>query len=137
MVNKTYSDTNFATQVKGLLSRIYGRSHLKNSVLERGIDYYEKQPVVQQKLDDLKHKIQKVTGQVVTDKTKKLLVRLEREERNYHEALRFERNERHQHLLVLCKDIISLCEGDNFAENNRKSAQLLGTIQLISPTQGN
>jgi hypothetical protein len=38
---------------------------------------------------------------------------------------------------VLCKDIISLCEGDSFSENNRKSAQFLGTIQLISPTQGN
>jgi hypothetical protein len=136
MVNKTYSDTNFTTQVKNLLTRIYGRSQLKDSVLERAIEFYEKQPFIQHKLDELKNNIAKVTAQVTTDKTKQQLIRLEREQRNFQEELRFERNERHQHLLNLCKEIINLCEGDTFVETNRKSAQLLGTVQLVSPTEG-
>jgi len=137
MANKTFSDTNFTTQVKSLLTRIYGRSQLADSVLERGIDYYEKQPFVQHKLDALNKNIQKISALESTDRTKQQLIKLEREKRTYQEELRFERNERHQHLLLLCEEIINLCEGDSFTESNRKSAQLLGTIQLISPTQGN
>jgi hypothetical protein len=137
MDNKTHSDTNFTSQVKSLLTRIYGRSQLKDSILERAIDYYEKQSLIQFKLDDLKANIEKVTVRVATEKTKIQLIRLEKEEKNLKQELRFERNERHQHLLIICEEIISLCEGSSFAESNRKSAQLLGTIQLISPTEGN
>jgi hypothetical protein len=136
MANKSNSDTNFTAQVKSLLTRIYGRSQLNDSILERAIEYYEKQPFIQHKLDELQNNIEKVTAQVPSDKTNQQRVRLEREERAYQEELKFERNERHQHLLLLCKEIISLCEGDSFDESNRKSGQLLGTIQLVSPTQG-
>jgi hypothetical protein len=136
MENKTQSDTNFTTQVRSLCSRIYGRSQLKDSVLDRAIEYYEKKPFVEHKLDALKHHIHKVSEKIATDKSKQYLARLEREERDYHNELNFERNERHQHLHSICEEIIGLCEGDSVEESNRKSAQLLGTIQLISPTQG-
>jgi hypothetical protein len=137
MENKTQSDTNFTTQVKSLSSRIYGQSQLKDSVLDRAKEYYQKQPFEQHKLDELKHNIQKVTAQISTEKSKQYIVRLEREQRNYHDELRFARNARHQYLYSICKEIIGLCEGDSFEESNRKSAQLLGTIQLVSPTEGN
>jgi len=136
MTNKTYSDTNFTIQVKSLLARTYGRSLIKDSVLDRAIEYYEKQPLIEHKLSELKINIEKISAQTLTDKTKNQLVRLEREERTFQEELRFERNERHQHLFNLSEEIIALCEGNNFAENNRKSAQVLGTIQLVSPTEG-
>jgi hypothetical protein len=137
MENKTNSDTNFTTQVKSLSSRIYGRSPLKDSVLERAIEYYEKKPFEQHKLDELKHNIHKVTAEIATEKSKKNIIRLEREQRNYHDELNFARNARHQNLYLICEEIIGLCEGDSFEESNRKSAQLLGTIQLVSPTEGN
>jgi len=136
MKNKTYSDTNFTIQVKSLLARTYGRSQVKDSVLDRAIEYYEKQPLIEHKLTELKENIEKISAQSPTDKSKQQLIRLEREQRNFQEELRFERNERHQHLLSLCKEIINLCEGETFAESNRKSAQVLGTIQLVSPTEG-
>jgi hypothetical protein len=136
MSNKTYSDTNFTLQVKALLARIYGRSPLKDSVLERAIVYFEQQPLIQHKLTELQTNIDKVTAQTKNEKTKAQLVRLEREQRSFIEELRFERNERHQHLLTICREIISLSEGDNFADDNRKSAQILGTIQLVSHTEG-
>ena len=136
MNNKTYSDTNFTIQVKNLLARTYGRSQVKDSVLDRAIEYYEKQPLIEHKLTELKVNIEKISAQSPTDKTKQQLIRLEREQRNFQEELRFERNERHQHLFSLCQEIINLCEGETFAESNRKSAQVLGTIQLVSPTEG-
>jgi len=137
MTNKTYSDTNFTVQVKSLLSRTYGRSQLKDSVLDRAIEYYEKQPLIEHKLDELKVNIEKLSAQTPTDKTKQHITRLEREQRTFQEELRFERNERYQELFNLSHEIIDLCEGETFAESNRKSAQVLGTIQLVSPTEGN
>ena len=136
MAIKMYSDTNFTVQVKSLLTRTYGRSQLKDSVLERAIEYYEKQPLIEHKLAELKVNIEKISAQTPTDKTKQQLIRLEREQRTFQEELRFERNERHQHLLKQCKEIISLCDGETFNESNRKSAQVLGTIQLVSPIEG-
>lgn len=136
MENKAQSDTNFTTQVKSLSSRIYGRSQLKDSILELALAYYENKPSVDLKLDELKHNIHKLTAQIATDKSRQYIVRLERELRDYHDELSFERNDRHQHLYTICEEIIGLCEGDSFDESNRKSAQLLGTIQLVVPTEG-
>ncbi|NQZ22365.1 MAG: hypothetical protein HRT53_09940 [Colwellia sp.] len=137
MTNKTYSDTNFTVQVKSLLSRTYGRSQLQDSVLERAIEYYEKQPLIEHKLAELKVNIEKISAQTLTDKAKQHIIRLEREQRSFQEELRFDRHERYQYLFKLSHEIINLCEGDTFAESNRKSAQVLGTIQLLSPTEGN
>ena len=55
MTNKTYSDTNFTVQVKSLLSRTYGRSQLKDSVLDRAIEYYEKALEISLKILGPKH----------------------------------------------------------------------------------
>ena len=136
MENKAQSDTNFTSQVKNLCSRIYGRSQLKDSMLERALAYYEHKPSVDLKIATLKQNIHKITAQIATDKSRQYIVRLERELRDYHDELTFERNDRHQHLYTLCEEIIGLCEGDSFDESNRKSAQLLGTIQLVTPTEG-
>jgi hypothetical protein len=136
MESKAQSDTHFTTQVKSLSSRIYGRGQLKNSMLESAIEYYEKKPFEQHKLDELKHNIHKVTAEIATEKSKKNIIRLEREQRNYHDELNFARNARHEDLFSICEEIIGLCEGNTFDETNRKSAQLLGTIQLVSPTEG-
>tara|TARA_R110000737_G_scaffold246548_1_gene256904 strand:+ start:193 stop:1650 length:1458 start_codon:yes stop_codon:yes gene_type:complete len=128
-------DTKFTAQVKILLNKIYGRSPLKDSVLERAIAYYDLEQLSQRKLDKLKSDIESL-GQAGNAKNQTKLSNLEREQREYLQEIAFERNERSQHLQQICQEIIELCEGDNFAETNRKSAQLLGTIQLLAPTEG-
>jgi hypothetical protein len=128
-------DTNFTSQVKILLNKIYGRSPLKDSVLERAIAYYDLQAFTQSKLDEINVSIVKLKSS--TDPKDQLkLTKLEREQREFHQDLRYERNERFQHLHAICCEIITLSEGESFAETNRKSAQLLGTIQLLAPTEG-
>jgi hypothetical protein len=47
-----------------------------------------------------------------------------------------QRTERYSNLLSIALNIIELAEGGSFVENNRKSAQFLGTVQLLSPTEG-
>ena len=102
--------THYTQQTQVLLRKIYGRSKLKDSMLERAIHYFNHQSFV-------------ATNEAVSES------HLELEE--------LERIERSHHLLNICREIIDLTEGDSFEDSNRKSAQLLGTIQLISPTEGN
>ena len=128
-------DTKFTAQVKILIDKIYGRSPLKDSVLERAIAFYDLERFSQRKLEKLKQAIAHLT-EVASTKSKLKIEKLETEQREYLQELRFERHHRAQHLQSICREIIELCEGDNFTETNRKSAQLLGTIQLLAPTEG-
>ncbi|WP_114327174.1 hypothetical protein [Candidatus Colwellia aromaticivorans] len=109
MAKPDQHQTHYTRQVHSLLSKIYGRSQLKDSMLERAIHYFNHQSFM-------------ATDETVSE--------------NHLELEKLERIDRHNHLLNICLEIIDLTEGDSFEESNRKSAQLLGTIQLISPTEG-
>ncbi len=101
--------TYFTRQVQRLLDRIYGHSAVKDSLLDRAINYFEN--------EEFKASTENLT---------------EDEERLH----KLECNERHASLSAICFEIIELSEGENFTETNRKSAQLLGTIQLLCYTEG-
>jgi len=106
----TAHQTHHTRQVRALLSNIYSRSKLNNSMLDRAISFFECKDFI------------------ATDEEIDL---------QQQELLKSESNKRYNHLLSICHEIIELTEGPNFDECNRKSAQLLGTIQLITPTEGN
>jgi hypothetical protein len=109
MARESSHQTFYTRQVQRLISRIYIRSPLKDTILDHALGYFEQQE-------------NKVHNEVL---------------RPAHErSIECERALRHSHLLAICLEIIALAEGDDFAESNRKSAQFLGTIQLLSPTQG-
>lgn len=128
-------DTKLTAKVKILLNKIYGRSPLKDSVLERAISYYELEKYAQNKLDKLTIESNKIVN-LDNQKSKNRLVRLEQEKREYLHALKQESNERALHLQLICREILEICEGETRADTNKKSAELLGTIQLLSPTEG-
>jgi len=109
MLKPSQHETHYTRQVQVLLSKIYGRNKQKDSVLDRATHYFNHQSFM-------------ATDEEVSDSQ----IELEK----------LERVERHNQLLNVCLEIIELTEGDTFEESNRKSAQLLGTIQLISPTEG-
>lgn len=130
------ADSHFTNQVKVILNKLYGKSVLKDSLLERAITFYENQPFNQNKLDKLQQRIAELSGHKDDDKIKKQIDKVERDYRDFKQELRTESNERHAFLSTLCKDILDLSEGNTYQESNRKSAQVLGTIQLLSPTEG-
>ncbi|WP_448567809.1 hypothetical protein [Thalassotalea ganghwensis] len=134
MSKKNYSDTNFTTKVKQLLNKLYGRSILKDSLLERAIAFFELQAENQQQIDNYKSKIATLKENAEENKT--AIKRVERELRDFKQELRYESNERYKYLFEVCEEVLSLTEGATFEETSRKSAQFLGTIQLISPTEG-
>lgn len=134
MANKV--DSIFTAQVKTLLDKLYGRSVLKDSLLERAQQFYENQPFNESKLDKLQQRIAELSTEKENDKARKQIDKIERDLRNFKQELKDESDERCQFLQVLCNDIIELSEGSTFAESCRKSAKFLGTIQLLSPTEG-
>jgi hypothetical protein len=136
MSNKAYSDTRFTAQVKDLLNKIYGRSILKDSLLERSISFFGNQSYNENKLDKFKERIAELNTQKDDEKVKRQIEKTEREYRDFKQDLKDESNERHKYLSVICHEIIELSEGACLSESNKKSAQLLGTIQLLSPTEG-
>ena len=136
MSNKANSDTNFTAQVKTLLNKIYGRSILKDSLLERSISFFGEQPYNDNKLGKFKEHIAELNTQKDDEKVKRQIEKVEREYREFKQELKDESDERHKYLLEICQEIVRLSEGNNLAESNKKSAQFLGTIQLLSPTEG-
>jgi hypothetical protein len=109
MAKASLHQTHYTRQAQQLLTRTYGRSILNDSVLERAINYFEHHEFV--------------ASDVSTSPESEALHKLEQ-------------TGRHSHLQSICNEILELTEGESFEESNRKSAQLLGTIQLISPTEG-
>ncbi|GHF02285.1 hypothetical protein [Thalassotalea profundi] len=134
MLKKSTSDTKFTAQVKLLLDKLYGRSALKDSLVERAIEFFAKQSFIQHKLDGFKESIAELKAK--GEKKDKSITRFERDYRDLKQELRYESNERYKYLYEICLEILKLSEGMSFDETNRKSAQLLGTIQLVSPTEG-
>lgn len=109
MAKALQHQTHYTRQAQTLLAKIYGRSILNDSVLEKAIDYFSHHEFV-------------ASDTSISPESEALL--------------KLEQTQRHSHLQGICYEIIELIEGDSFEESNRKSAQLLGTIQLISPTEG-
>lgn len=135
MSKNSTGDTKFTTQVKVLLTKIYGRSPLKDSILERAITFYDDESFAQRKLDKLKVDIVELTN-VGSAKSQDKIANLEDQQKKYSQELALERHERAEHLQLICREVIELCEGENLSETNRKSAEVLGTIQLLAPTDG-
>ncbi|MBU2869134.1 hypothetical protein [Colwellia sp. E2M01] len=109
MAKDSPHQTNYTRQVNFLLAKVYGRSAVKDSLLDRAINYFSQEEF-------------RSSDETVSSQESELLKVLS--------------EERYASLLALSLNILELAEGDNFIENNKKSAQFLGTIQLLSPTEG-
>jgi len=109
MAKASLNQTHYTRQVQLLLAKTYGRSFLKDSILEEAIKYYEHNEFV------------------ATDES------ISSEGQALH---KLQQTERHSKLQMVCYEILELAEGDTIEESNRKSAQFLGTIQLVSPIEG-
>lgn len=117
MSSKHGHDTHFTICVKNLSRQIFGKSDKKESMLDRAIEFFNSPISSDQDTEQNQRNNQK---QNQNDKK---------------EAVR-QREERYTHLEELCRTILALSEGETFEDNNRKSSQLLATVQLLSPSEG-
>lgn len=110
MAKALQHQTHYTRQVHLLLGKLYKHNKVNDSVLRQALKYFEHDALVE-------------ANPSTPSKSDTLLT--------------LEQRARHHYLQSICYEIIELTEGETFEESNRKSAQVLGTIQLISPTEGN
>jgi hypothetical protein len=108
MTKSSPHQTHFTRQVRWLLDGVSGRGHSKHSVIQHATTFFQESAFIssQEKEDSAQNKL-----------------------------LTAQRIHNHAHLNSICLEILTLTEGNNFAETNRKTAHFLGTIQLITDTE--
>jgi len=142
MVKQVLQDLIITTQIKRLLNKIYGLGPSDDSILKRAIDFYDQQPARESQLLELEDNVIEQKAKLeaaVTSKVKNRQNALEHAQLQLEELkqeLDAERFDRHRHFLEIAREVISLTEGDNYEDTIRKSSLILGTIQLLSPTEG-
>jgi len=135
-------DSHFVKQIKSLKERVFGRSPIKDSVLDRAIVYYtgiEFSSSRQDKLNTLLEKEQEklaIASKGNLESTKQAIRQVEAQLQELELEKEEARRARLENLVAICSEILSITESTSFAETNRKSAQCLGTIQLLSPSEG-
>ncbi|WP_448212627.1 hypothetical protein [Colwellia sp. MEBiC06753] len=126
-MSKDSHQSMFTKQVTNLLERMFINSPIKDTIIDGACDFFANQPQVEKITTELNEKLKSKP---------KNQAELETELANFQQQLRSERMERHERLTNICYEIIELSEGETFNETVKKSSQLLGTIQLLSPTEG-
>lgn len=136
-----YSDTQITRQIKRLVKRISGDE--KDSVLSQAREFYIKQCKEQAQLDsfqerisDLESKLAQDTDEKNCEQYRKNLVTAKKDLENFAGGDKEVRLARHDTIVPIAREILALSEGTDFEDTLRKSARLLGTLQLINPTEG-
>jgi len=120
----------FTVQVGNLLERMFQPSPIKDAIIDGAVEFFSNQAAVNEKKEELEEQSKHAVGESKQTKLDKEQEEFEQEE----QAASIKRSEI---LTNVCWEIIELAEGESFEETNRKSSQLLGTIQLLSYTEGN
>lgn len=142
MVKKSAHDSNFTSDLRRFVNRLNDQTVQKDSVFDRAVEYFDGAATIQENLDTFEQKTIELNASLTVAsgaKQKSLeaeLAKLTFKRTEYKEQLAQLGQVRHQHLRDVCYQLIDLSEGENFEESLRKSAQMLGTIQLICPTEG-
>ncbi len=142
-MSKDKHESILTAQIRNLLQRMFVRSPINDSLLDHATQFFQNQLSVRELKDQFAQKEVEAQAKLkASDKKAESthqhkLANLEVDKANFAEQLENERIERLAHILQFCEEIFELTEGDTFEETNRKSAQVLGTIQLLSPVEGN
>lgn len=132
----------YAKVIQRLVERIYNQSPLQDSLYEQAIQWFAEKTQRDQKSAELeqqlflfenRHQQARKSDQAAIARN---LKQAEDQHKTFSEDLEESRFLRYNELFLLCRDILSICQGESFSDTNSYSAKMLGTIQLICPTRG-
>lgn len=132
----------YAKIIQRLIERIYNQSQLQDSLYEQAVQWFAEMEQQQKKSAELEQQLflfesrqqQARKGELAT--IGRNLKEAEEQHKSFEDELEEARFQRLSELQLLCRDILSHCQGESFSETNAYSAKMLGTIQLICPTKG-
>lgn len=132
----------YSKAVSVLVNRIYDVTPVADSVYEQAAVYFQQTLAQQDEKTELAQQVMLFEGrqQQVSQRDLALVERnlkqAQTEQQSFTQAREEEASVRMAALKRLCRDILELCQGESVEETNMLSAKLLGTIQLLSPTEG-
>lgn len=132
----------YSKQVSILISRIYDTTAVSDSLYEQAMQYFQQAAAQQAEKIELEQQVflfenrQSQVNKRDLALVERNLKHAQNERQSFQQARTEEANTRIEILKKICLDILELCQGDSREETNTNSAKLLGTIQLLSPTQG-
>jgi hypothetical protein len=132
----------YSKAVSVLINRIYDATPVADSVYEHAAVYFQQTLAQQTEKTELAQQVMLFEGrqQQVSQRDLALVERnlkqAQTEQQSFTQAREAEASVRMAALKRLCRDILELCQGESVEETNMLSAKLLGTIQLLSPTEG-
>ncbi|WP_372625127.1 hypothetical protein [Arsukibacterium sp.] len=138
----TVGKSNFTKAVKALLNRIYDDTSVADSLFEQAKLWFRGAAEREQRQAELEQQVFLFKNrQAQANKGDQALIeRNLQQAQNEHELfnnqLQQDKLNRYESLRRLCLDILALSESDSFDETNIQTAKMLGTIQLMSPTDG-
>lgn len=122
-------DNIYTQQVKHLLSLVYPQESGFGSIFEDARHYFSLSTTLEQHTADLKAQLLKLKDR----KDKEVLAeQITQQIKNNTQKLEEERLARLERLETVCSKIISLCEGETWAETQQLSAKFLGTLMLLT-----
>lgn len=143
MAKGQIGDATHTRHLKDILKRIHGSSTVRDSLFEIASDFFKGAPENEKKLAFAKQQVADAQEQLdmldnpeqiqkITLKKDKLTAALKELE----QELDVERFKRLDKITALAQEIMSEIQGKNTDEMNSNTARALGTLQLVSPTQG-
>ena len=134
--------SSFSKSVSALINRIYDNTVLADSVYEQAVQYFQQAVAQQDEKTELEQQVylfenrQQQVSQRDMALVERNLQQAQSEHNSFQQARAEEASARMAALKKLCYEILELCQGESTDETNTLSAKLLGTIQLLSPTEG-
>ena len=132
----------YSKAVASLINRIYDSTSVADSLYEQAGLYFQQALQQQELKTELAQQVmlfenrQQQASQRDMALVERNLKQAQTEQQNFQQARNEEASARMASLKRLCRDILDLCQGESAEETIQLSAKLLGTIQLLSPTEG-
>jgi len=136
-----YSDTQFTQQIRELVKRVSGTE--KGSIWQQAREFFVEQCKRQKQQDSYDQRINELESKLAQDSNEKncaqyrqKLNTAQKELENFIGQDSEGRLARHEIIVAIAREILALSEGADFEETKRKSSRILGTLQLLNPTEG-
>ncbi|WP_240224234.1 hypothetical protein [Rheinheimera hassiensis] len=132
----------YSKLVSTLINRICDTTAVADSMYEQAVQYFQQAVAQQAEKTELEQQVflfenrQKQVNKRDLALVERNLQQAQSERQTFQQARSEEANARMAALKKICLDILELCQGESQEDTHMNSAKLLGTIQLLSPTEG-
>lgn len=143
MLHGKIDDAIFTNTIKNLIKRIHDNTPINDSLYEQAAIYFKEQVEVDKQLAFATGQIEEAEKALNenTDAKKRSVLRQKETKaqellKNLKREQELKRQKRYNHAVKVANEILNIVVSTSEKESNNNTAKLLGTIQLISPTQG-